>query len=84
VGTRSGVVVAATILAWALAIAPAYLDGDCWVPATGQHVNWATASNQPTTISFDPVTSTSVRLRLISPHPNESNGFFQIAELEVP
>jgi beta-galactosidase len=61
-----------------------YLDGDRWVPVGGQQVDWATASNQPTTISFDPVTSTSVRLKLISPHPNESNGFFQIAELEVP
>jgi beta-galactosidase len=61
-----------------------YLDGDRWVPVTGLHVDWATASNQPTTITFDPVSSTSVRLKLISPHPNESNGFFQIAELQVP
>jgi beta-galactosidase len=66
------------------AIEVSYLDGDRWVPVGGQQVDWATASNQPTTISFDPVTSTSVRLKLISPHPNESNGFFQIAELEVP
>ena len=60
-----------------------YLDGDRWVPVTGLHVDWATASNQPTTIAFDPVSSTSLRLKLISPHPNESNGFFQIAELQV-
>jgi beta-galactosidase len=61
-----------------------YLDGDRWVPVTGLHVDWATASNQPTTIAFDPVGSTSLRLKLVSPHPNESDGFFQIAELQVP
>jgi beta-galactosidase len=60
-----------------------YRDGDRWVPVTGLHVDWATASNQPTTIGFDPVDASSVRLKLISPHPNESNGFFQIAELQV-
>jgi beta-galactosidase len=60
-----------------------YRDGDRWVRVTGLHVEWATASNEPTTISFDPVSSASVRLKLISPHPNESNGFFQIAELQV-
>jgi beta-galactosidase len=61
-----------------------YLDHGRWVPVTGLHVDWATASNQPTTIAFDQVSATSVRLKLISPHPNESNGFFQIAELQVP
>jgi beta-galactosidase len=60
-----------------------YRDGDRWVPVTGLHVDWATASNEPTTIGFDPVDASSVRLTLISPHPNESNGFFQIAELQV-
>ena len=60
-----------------------YLQGDRYVPVTGLDVEWATASNQPTTITFDPVSSSSVRLKLISPHPNESNGFFQIAELQV-
>jgi beta-galactosidase len=59
-------------------------DDGRWVPVTGLHVDWATASNQPTTIAFDPVDATSVRLKLISPHPNVSNGFFQISELEVP
>ncbi|HEY7621509.1 MAG TPA: DUF4982 domain-containing protein, partial [Solirubrobacteraceae bacterium] len=59
------------------------LHGDRYVPVTGLHVDWATASNAPTTITFDPVSSPSVRLKLISPHPNESNGFFQIAELQV-
>ena len=51
---------------------------------TGLHVDWATASNQPSTITFDPVSSPTLRLKLISPHPNESNGFFQIAELQLP
>jgi beta-galactosidase len=60
-----------------------YLQGDRYVPVTGLHIDWGTASNQPTTITFDPVSSSSVRLKLISPHPNESNGFFQIAELQV-
>ncbi len=66
------------------AVEVTYLDGDRWVPVSGLHVDWATASNQPTTIAFDAVSAPSVRLKLVSPHPNESNGFFQIAELEVP
>jgi beta-galactosidase len=66
------------------AIEVSYRDGDRWAPATGQHVDWATASNPPTTITFDAVSAPSVRLKMISPHPNEGNGFFQIAELEVP
>ena len=60
-----------------------YLRDGHWVPVTGLHVDWATASNQPTTIGFDEVSAPSVRLKMISPHPNESNGFFQIAELQV-
>jgi beta-galactosidase len=60
-----------------------YLDHGRYVPVSGLHVDWATASNQPSTITFDPVSSTSVRLKLISPFPNASNGFFQIAELQV-
>jgi beta-galactosidase len=66
------------------AIEVSYRDGDRWVPVTGLHVEWATASNEPSTITFDRVSAPSVRLKMTSPFPNaDGNGFFQIAELQV-
>jgi hypothetical protein len=50
----------------------------------GQQVQWATTSNQPTTITFDPVSTTGIRLDLTSPAPNTSTGFLEITELQVP
>jgi beta-galactosidase len=66
------------------AIEVSYLDGTRYVPVSGAHVEWATASNQATTITFDRVSAPTVRLRMTSPFPNAGNGFFQIAELQVP
>ena len=66
------------------AIEVSYLDGDRWVPVSGLHVDWATASNQPSTITFDKVSAPSLRLKMMSPSPNaDGTGFFQIAELQV-
>jgi beta-galactosidase len=66
------------------AIEVSYRDGDRWVPVSGLHVDWATASNQGSTITFDSVTAPSVRLKMTSPTPNaDGTGFFQIAELQV-
>ena len=66
------------------AIEVTYRDGDRWVPVSNLHVDWATASNQPSTITFDKVSAPSVRLKMTSPSPNaDGTGFFQIAELQV-
>ena len=58
-------------------------DGTKYVPVGHQQVAWAGASNQPTTITFDPVATTSLRLDMTSKAPWTSTGFLQIAELEV-
>ena len=60
-----------------------YWDGSRFVPVKNLKVEWATATNQPSAITFDPVNTTEVRLTMTSPFPNASNGFFGISELEV-
>jgi beta-galactosidase len=49
-----------------------------------QQVQLAAGSNEPTTITFDPVSTTSIRLDMTSPAPDTSTGFMQITELRVP
>ena len=61
-----------------------YWNGAAWVPVSNQQVQFATASNQPTTITFDRASTTSVRLAMTSPAPDTSTGFLQITELQVP
>jgi beta-galactosidase len=58
-----------------------YWDGSRYQPVTGLHVTWAGESGAPSTITFDPVATTSVRLTLTSPAPGTAGGFFRIAEL---
>ncbi|GLZ33786.1 beta-galactosidase [Lentzea sp. NBRC 105346] len=58
-----------------------YWDGSKYVPVKGLKVTWASESNAPSTIAFDAVTTTSVRLVMTSPTPSTSNGFLKIAEL---
>jgi beta-galactosidase len=58
------------------AIAVTYRDGDDWKPV-------ANLNATPTLLSFDPVTTTAVRIEMTSPAPGTNTGFFQIAELEV-
>jgi beta-galactosidase len=41
-------------------------------------------SDQPSTITFTPVSTAKIRLDLTSPAPNTSTGFMQITELQVP
>jgi beta-galactosidase len=60
-----------------------YWDGSVFVPVKNLSVTEATASNQPTTLSFDPVNTNQVRLEMTSRAPGANNGFLQIAELEV-
>jgi beta-galactosidase len=61
-----------------------YWDGSRYVPAQGLHVDWATASNEPTTIAFDPVETTKLKLEMTSAAPHTDRGFVRIAELRAP
>jgi beta-galactosidase len=64
-------------------IAVACWDGRELVPVRNLKITWGTASNQPTTITFDPVTTSQVRLTMTSPSPGSAAGFMQIAELRA-
>jgi beta-galactosidase len=70
-------------LALPASIEVTYADGHGhgWKPAANVKVSWATASNEATTITFDPVRTSSVRLTMTSPAPGTAGGFFAIAEL---
>jgi beta-galactosidase len=61
-----------------------FWDGKGYVPVSNPSITWASASNQPTVISFDPVQTTELRLEMTSPAPGSATGFLQISELEVP
>ena len=62
-----------------------YWNGLAWVPVTGQRVSYASGSDQPTTISFDPVGTTSVRLDMTSRSPHDpTTGNLTIAEIRIP
>jgi beta-galactosidase len=61
-----------------------YWDGARWAAASNPHVQLATASGQPTVVTFDPVSTTRLRLDLTSAHPKAGDGFLAISELEVP
>jgi beta-galactosidase len=58
-----------------------YWDGRRYVPVHGLHVDRATGSNEPTTITFDPVETTKLQLELTSAAPGTDRGFVRIAEL---
>jgi beta-galactosidase len=58
-----------------------YLRDGHYVPVRNLNVTWAAGSNQPTTITFDPVRTTSVKLDMTSRAPGTADGFLQIAEL---
>jgi beta-galactosidase len=63
------------------AIGVSYWDGRRFVPAQHVQVSWATAAGQPTSITFDPVTSSRLRLDLRSAAPQTAAGFLGVAEL---
>jgi beta-galactosidase len=70
-------------LALPASITASYWDGHRFVQVRSPAISWATASGQPTTITFDPVRSSRVRLDMTSPAPGTAAGFLQIAELHV-
>ncbi|MFE7271560.1 glycoside hydrolase family 2 TIM barrel-domain containing protein [Streptomyces sp. NPDC057623] len=59
-------------------------DGRRYVPVEGASVDWATASDAPTSITFDAVRGSRLRLTLTSVHPGESRGAIRISKLEAP
>ncbi|UJF31430.1 Ig-like domain-containing protein [Paenibacillus hexagrammi] len=61
-----------------------YWNGLQWVSAKNQQVNWATASNEATTITFDPAIATKVRVGMENATPYSSaSGAMAITEFEV-
>lgn len=62
----------------------AYWDGHCHVPVKGTGIDWATASDAPTVITFDAVRGGRVRLTMTSRYPDEARGALRISRLEVP
>jgi beta-galactosidase len=65
------------------AVSVEYWDGRRFVPATNQAVTMATESEAPTTVTFDKVATTAVRLVITSAAPGTPDGFVQISELRA-
>ncbi|WP_217237837.1 glycoside hydrolase family 2 TIM barrel-domain containing protein [Streptomyces sp. AC555_RSS877] len=59
-------------------------DGIRYVPVERAAVDWGTASDEPTVITFDAVRGSRLRLTLTSAHPGETRGAVRISRLEVP
>ncbi|MDQ0835289.1 hypothetical protein QF032_007133 [Streptomyces achromogenes] len=58
-------------------------DGRRYVPVTGAVVDWATASNTPTALTFDPVRGSKLRLSLTSGAPGTARGAVRITRWEA-
>jgi beta-galactosidase len=70
-------------LALPASLTVSYWDGHRFVSVNHLTIDWATASNQPTTLTFDLVHSSRVRLDMTGPAPGTAAGFLRIAELQV-
>jgi beta-galactosidase len=75
--------VTSTTLSLPASVTVTYWNGTAFVPVQDQHVTRAAASGQPSTVAFDPVTTTEVRLEMTSAAPGTSAGFLRIAELSA-
>jgi beta-galactosidase len=61
-----------------------YWNGVHWVPVRDQHVSFAAGTDQPSSITFAPVTTTQVKLDMTSRSPGSpATGNLTISELEV-
>ena len=61
-----------------------YWNGLDWVPVRDQHVQFAAGSDEPSSITFSPVTTTQVKLEMTSRSPGSpTTGNLTISELEV-
>ncbi|MGW0420070.1 glycoside hydrolase family 2 TIM barrel-domain containing protein [Streptomyces sp. NPDC003015] len=65
-------------------VAAAVWDGQRYVPVQGVSVAWATASDEPSVITFGAVRGSRLRLTLTSAYSGESRGAVRISKLEVP
>jgi beta-galactosidase len=70
-------------LAQPASITVSYWDGTRFRPVRNLKISQATASDQPTTLTFDPVRSSRVRLDMTSAAPGTGAGFLQIVTLQV-
>jgi beta-galactosidase len=59
-------------------------DGRAWRVAEDVRIDWATASDAPTVITFGAVRGSEIRLTLTSRHPGEPRGAIRISRLEAP
>lgn len=59
-------------------------NGERYMPVEGPTVAWATASDEPTVITFTPASGSRIRLTLTSAHPGEPGGAIRISKLEIP
>ncbi|MFG2127268.1 glycoside hydrolase family 2 TIM barrel-domain containing protein [Streptomyces sp. NPDC048751] len=59
-------------------------NGRAYAPVTGAAVDWATASDAPTVITFDAVRGSRLRLTLTSGAPGTLQGALRISKLEAP
>lgn len=66
------------------AVTVAVWNGRAWVPVKGAVVDWATASDAPTVVTFGAVRGSRVRLTLTSSHPGVAQGGLRISKLEAP
>ncbi|MGW6013544.1 glycoside hydrolase family 2 TIM barrel-domain containing protein [Streptomyces sp. NPDC055210] len=62
----------------------AFWDGHRYRPVRGAGIDWATASDAPTAITFDAVRGSRLRITMTSGHPGEARGGLRISRLEVP
>ncbi|WP_329439106.1 glycoside hydrolase family 2 TIM barrel-domain containing protein [Streptomyces canus] len=66
------------------AVEAAVWDGRRYVPVDGVSVAWATASDEPTVITFASVRGSRLRLTMTSASPGGPKGAVRISKLEIP
>ncbi|KUN74732.1 beta-galactosidase [Streptomyces canus] len=66
------------------AVEAAVWDGRRYAPVDGVSVAWATASDEPTVITFASVRGSRVRLTMTSASPGGPKGAVRISKLEIP
>ncbi|WP_328979664.1 glycoside hydrolase family 2 TIM barrel-domain containing protein [Streptomyces canus] len=59
-------------------------DGKRYVPVKSVSVAWATASDEPTVVTFDAARGSRLRLTLTSAYPGQTGGAVRISKLAVP
>ncbi|MGA5895579.1 glycoside hydrolase family 2 TIM barrel-domain containing protein [Streptomyces venetus] len=59
-------------------------DGRGWRDVPDIAIDWATASDTPTVITFGAVRGSRIRLTMTSRHPDEAKGAIRISRLELP